>query len=211
MPYTTLVAGTTITASWANASVRDQTVTPHASAAARTSAVSAPVTGMLTYRTDGNRFEGYDGAGYVHVPYVVTAYKTSNETVNNSAVLQADDALLWAVAANGVYMLDLKVLYNSGTTPDIKFGFTYPVGLTAQWGTLAYTTTTGATEQNGNNSESGVAGNGGVAADVWSHIYGLFTNGGTAGTLTLTWAQNTANGSDTIVKAGSHGRLMRVA
>lgn len=64
MPYTTLVAGTTITASWANASVRDQTVTPFATAAARTSAVTAPVEGMLSYRTDADVFEGYDGSGW---------------------------------------------------------------------------------------------------------------------------------------------------
>lgn len=64
MPYTTLVAGTTITASWANASVRDQGVTPFATAAARTSAVTAPVEGMLSYRTDADVFEGYDGTGW---------------------------------------------------------------------------------------------------------------------------------------------------
>lgn len=59
MPYTTLVAGTTITASWANASVRDQVVTPFASSAARTSAVSTPVRGMLSVLTNTDTFEAY--------------------------------------------------------------------------------------------------------------------------------------------------------
>jgi hypothetical protein len=52
MPYTTLVPGTTITASWANANVRDQVVTPFATAATRASAVTSPVTGMTTHRAD---------------------------------------------------------------------------------------------------------------------------------------------------------------
>lgn len=62
MPYTTLVAGTTITASWANQNVRDQGVTPFASISARTSAITAQVEGMLTYRRDAKVFEWSDGS-----------------------------------------------------------------------------------------------------------------------------------------------------
>jgi hypothetical protein len=64
VPYTTVVAGTTITASWGNASVRDQVVTPFASAAARTSAITSPVAGMLSYRSDGDIFDGYTGSAW---------------------------------------------------------------------------------------------------------------------------------------------------
>lgn len=64
MPYTTLVAGTTITASWANASVRDQVVTPFASAAARDSAISSPIEGMLAYLSDTNPLTFYDGSSW---------------------------------------------------------------------------------------------------------------------------------------------------
>lgn len=65
MAYTTLVAGTTITASWANASVRDQGVSVFATAAARTSAVTVPVEGMLSYRSDSDVFEGYNGSAWI--------------------------------------------------------------------------------------------------------------------------------------------------
>jgi hypothetical protein len=64
MPYTTVVAGTTITASWGNANVRDQVVTPFASAAARTSAITSPVAGMVSTRTDGKIAEVYFGAAW---------------------------------------------------------------------------------------------------------------------------------------------------
>jgi len=64
VPYTTLVAGTTITASWANASVRDQVVTPFATAAARTSAITSPVEGMVSYLADDDHMYTYDGSSW---------------------------------------------------------------------------------------------------------------------------------------------------
>lgn len=64
MPYTTIVAGTTITAAWANASVRDQVVTPFASAAARTSAISSPLEGMASHLADVNSLGVYSGAAW---------------------------------------------------------------------------------------------------------------------------------------------------
>lgn len=64
MPYTTNVAGTTITAAWANANVRDQVVTPFSTASARTSAITSPTEGMVTYQQDVNTLEFYDGTGW---------------------------------------------------------------------------------------------------------------------------------------------------
>lgn len=58
MGYTTVVAGTTITASWANANVRDQVVTPFASTGARDSAIVSPVTGMVSYIASTDTAEG---------------------------------------------------------------------------------------------------------------------------------------------------------
>jgi hypothetical protein len=65
MPYTTSVAGTTITASWANANVRDQVVTPFATTAARDSAITAPVAGMVAVTTDTNTVWTYSGTAWV--------------------------------------------------------------------------------------------------------------------------------------------------
>lgn len=52
MPYTTVVAGTAITASWGNANVRDQTIVPFANVSARDSAITSPVTGQVAVTTD---------------------------------------------------------------------------------------------------------------------------------------------------------------
>lgn len=88
MPYTTVVAGTTITASWGN-SVRDQLVTPFASAAARSSAVPSPPTGFASYLSDTREFGLYDGTN--HVPsqdmYMGATNRTSNVTATTTETL----------------------------------------------------------------------------------------------------------------------------
>lgn len=65
MPYTTLVAGTTITASWANANVRDQTIVPFATTAARDSAITSPVQGMVAAITDDDMLTVYNGSAWI--------------------------------------------------------------------------------------------------------------------------------------------------
>ena len=62
MGYSTVVAGTTITASWANANVRDQVVTPFATTSARDSAITAPVEGMVCYIEGEDRYYSYSGS-----------------------------------------------------------------------------------------------------------------------------------------------------
>jgi len=58
MPYTTINSGDYITSDWANTNVRDQVVTPFASTAARTSAITVPVAGMVTTITSNAVNEG---------------------------------------------------------------------------------------------------------------------------------------------------------
>lgn len=58
MPYYTAVAGTVITAANWNANVRDQGVPPFASAAARDSAITSPIVGMLAAITSNDKNEG---------------------------------------------------------------------------------------------------------------------------------------------------------
>lgn len=78
MPYTTNVAGTTITAAWGNANVRDQVITPFANVAARTSAITVPVDGMVTAMTDADCLDYYDGAAWSPVgPAVADALKVT--------------------------------------------------------------------------------------------------------------------------------------
>lgn len=138
----------------------------------------------------------------------LVAVKTANETVNNTATVQADDELTLSLEANTTYLIDGFVVYNSGTTPDIRFAFTVPTGSTLNWNVLGLLTNVATTDgsarfsANTNGTEKGIAGTG--ASDAVAYIRGTITTGGTAGSLTLRWAQAVAEASDTTVKAGSY-------
>ena len=131
--------------------------------------------------------------------------KTANETVNNSSVLQNDDHLLKALAANEVWLFEAVLWYTSGATPDIKLAWTVPAGATLAWSTLNGVNAAGASWEGGAaESTSGTARDFASGAGTrLTHVVGYVANGATAGNLQLQWAQNTANASDTIMLANS--------
>jgi hypothetical protein len=136
------------------------------------------------------------------------AFKTSTQTVNNSTTLVSDTQLFIAVAANTNCIFTSRFLYTSGTTPDIKFGFTYPVGATGSY-TLYGIAAGGATLNAFHQVETSVGAlEGGTA--IACTMTGSWTIGATAGVVQLRWAQNTANASNTQVLAGSFIRLDQV-
>lgn len=219
MPYTTNVAGTTITAAWGNANVRDQVVTPFASAAARTSAITSPVEGMLSYRSDNKVFEGYDGTGWIRVPSTLFAYKTADETVTSSTTNQDDDHLTMTVQANAVYRFLAYFKYSAHSSGDLKFGFTGPAGATLDWtghallpadtGTSApaiWITSEAITRQDF--TVGGVGAENTSLATVW--IFGTLQTT-SSGTFKLQWSQGTSNGTGTIMRAGSWMSLDKMA
>ena len=108
MPYTTLVAGTTITASWANANVRDQGIPVFATAAARDAAVTSPIEGMHAYTSDTNTLWVYTGTAWVLAsgdPMSWLRYTAGDFTLNSTAAQYA------AVTATA---LDLTVAASAG-------------------------------------------------------------------------------------------------
>ena len=86
MPYTTLVAGTTITAAWANANVRDQGIPVFATAASRDSAVTSPIEGMHAYTSDTNTLWFYTGTVWVRrsPAFASVSYVSGDFTLNNT-------------------------------------------------------------------------------------------------------------------------------
>lgn len=130
------------------------------------------------------------------------AAKATDQTVNNSSTLVDDDDMVIALAANSVYRFEAVFVYNSNTTADIKIGYTIPSGASTTAVTDYFDTaltrnmiphvaapTTG-TPMGGNASN----------APAWTK--GTVTTT-TAGNLTIRWAQNTTNASNTVMKAGS--------
>lgn len=210
VPYTTVVAGTTITAAWGNSNVRDQVVTPFATAAARTSAISAPIDGMFGYRVDGKVFEGWDGAAYVAAArYCPAVCKAVDESLSSSTALQNDDELLLSLAANATYILSARITYNSSTAADFKYHFTGPASFSARWSQLVITGG-GSTWQLFEQDETTTPSIDGSGADRSALLFGRVTTVG-AGTLTLQWAQVASDASATTVKAGSSMMLTRIS
>lgn len=109
MPRTTLVAGTTITASWANANVRDQVITPFASASARNSSWTSPIEGAYAHLSDVNYLTHYDGTDWVRSAHNIVAYQelTANSTAYNSTIATDFSLASVVVTANRLYEVTL--------------------------------------------------------------------------------------------------------
>jgi len=128
VPYTTVVAGTVITASWGNM-VRDQLVTPFADAATRAAAIIAPVEGMVTWLSDVNRLEAYSGAVWAPVgPHRVGGgVRTSDVTMTTTETL-ADSATVTIVAGRRYEVLWSGSYFSSAAGDSIDIRLRYAAG-----------------------------------------------------------------------------------
>lgn len=154
-------------------------------------------------------------------PMSATIVKAANEIVNGSQTLQDDDELKFAVVASGTYVWTSLIWYDSGTTPDIQFAFTWPASPTFARAAHIFTGTTAASDTPAGaiasqtvsgTKPTGAGGNGlGTTHLLFAQISGVLINGSTAGNVVLQWAQNTSDASDTTVYAGSWLRYERTA
>ena len=131
MPYTTSVAGTTITASWANANVRDQVVTPFSSTSALASAITAPVVGMTSYILSNDANEGIltrSSAGQWRLPWNMpwgkVALSVSTANVGPiTTIANLGPSATWTPVANRLYRTTGFVTLN----PSVSTGQTNQV------------------------------------------------------------------------------------
>lgn len=176
MPYTTAVAGTTITASWANASVRDQVVTPFASSAARTSAITSVIEGMVTYQADTDQLEIYDGVTWrigaslgASTTYTPTwTGSVSNPVLGNAVVNSSYQQVGRRTHYEGSIVMGSTTTYGSGS-----YQMSAPVGLasTARANGLLYLADTSAPA----NDRMGLFAGSGAA------LFALLTSAGNVG------------------------------
>jgi len=128
--------------------------------------------------------------------------KEADETVNNSSVLQDDNEILFAVAANEVWQFEgvLNISVITDTT-SFKMTFTGPSGAVGSFSAIRYTSV-GAIDSDSGNLGTSISMSAGVGRAVY--FWGGIHNGANAGNLTLQWAQNSAAVEDTKVLAGSY-------
>jgi hypothetical protein len=160
--------------------------------------------GAINLQPNGTGEAQVNGEQILTEALIKRVYKSADETVNNSGVMQNDDHLLFSIGANEVWAYEMLLLLNSGETPDFKFDFTYPSGTVIRY--VTQTSTTSVVEGNATFTISGTTGN-----DRYVNSRGVITASSTAGTINLRWAQFSADPTDTKVLAGSHIIAHRLA
>lgn len=134
---------------------------------------------------------------------VLSIRKSANESVINSATLQPDNELSFAVTSGKTYFVE-GVLFASSTsgTPDLKIAFTAPNGSVLD---IGYVSATGGQNDGGVLEASGA---GSIRIQLPADtpmpvmIKGTFVAGGN-GAFALQWAQFAGNASAVVVNQGS--------
>jgi hypothetical protein len=162
-------------------------------------------------QTTGLKWATAGGGGAVSDWTTVT--KSSDETVTNSGSQQADDELFFTMSANSLYIVELFLLYNVGTTPDFKFsvggaaGGGAPVAAGSGWAIAPNTSGTSVLTVTG----GGTVTAGGTGAKQPAYAKFLMWSDGSGGTCGLYWSENTATiGTSAIVYAGSVLRYQKI-
>jgi len=83
--FRTFTAGDVLTASQVNTFLMEQTVQVYAGTAARSSAVTSPTEGMVSYLQDTDQISFYDGSGWLNAPGARPTLIAPQEKVNISA------------------------------------------------------------------------------------------------------------------------------
>jgi hypothetical protein len=149
----------------------------------------------------------------------LTVTKATTESVTSSTVLQDDDELFLPVEANATYLMYMFLLHDSDATVagDIKIGFSSPASSVWAWGVhganTAATSNSAVTSVNMSlqTTSSTVSFGGGDSAGTTAWVSGTLVTDGTAGNLTLQWAQDTSNAVASRVRQGSYMTLIRTA
>lgn len=139
--------------------------------------------------------------------------KDADQTVNNSVALQSDTELLFPIGANETWVFEINLrIEGSGNIADIQTALAIPAGATLFANSYGMPiAVSSAPPQNTqwlglmNASDAPVAG-GVRGTNVWTPltIEGAITAAAAAGNVVLRWAQNTADPTDTVVKAMSY-------
>lgn len=137
----------------------------------------------------------------IYATYQVARVKTADETVNNSTTFQADNHLVtYSVLANKTYRFTFFGVFSSGATPDFKWRLVMPSGATARVSGRSRVGGTFATQDPGAAGGVVFAGDG---ADADFQATGYIVTSSTPGSVSLEWAQNTADASNTILRQGT--------
>ena len=130
--------------------------------------------------------------------------KTADETVNNSLVLQNDNQLVLAVAANDVWEIHYIIRRTTSVGAYFRYAWTLPAAGAMQQADqeeigVATTAAPGLIASDSTAADLIAA----AAADYWIMGWAIYVGGANAGNVQLQWAQAVAEESDTKVLTNS--------
>ena len=128
---------------------------------------------------------------------------TDSGAVNASTTLVSDDTLTRAVEANSVYGFKIKLRYSSSVAAGLSIGMDVPAGASGDW--VIPNTSSNVLVDIG----TAITGAGHNSINRNMVIEGTVITGGTAGSMTLQFAQNASDASDTKLLAGSTLRVWK--
>lgn len=135
------------------------------------------------------------------------ARKSTTQAVSNSNTLQNDTELFFPIEANAIYDMLAVIRYDGPAAGDFKILFRTPTG-GSMFGAMIGIASSAATAFDG--VQIPVGGNGSfdvgtLGAGTQSLVvHGMVITAGTAGNLSIEWAQNTINASATSLQLGSY-------
>jgi hypothetical protein len=128
--YKVFTNGSVLQASELNENLMQQSIAVFSNAAARTSAITSPVEGQLTYLEDVNRYESYNGTswgspfGLTHIS-TTTASAVASVVVNNAFSSAYDNYLIVARIVTSPNPTMLRFRLSSGGTPVSGANYNY--------------------------------------------------------------------------------------
>jgi hypothetical protein len=175
----------------------------------------ATATAGQVYVADGlGSGDWQDPVGNDNTYVTITAVKAADTSRSSTTTLTADPDLTFSVLANSKYLVRFALIITGGATEDFKFSVGGPASFTLNssiWYNTGNTTTiTGDDSPNDNTPDSvTIPCHATVPSTVW--FDGYIATSGTAGTVSIKWAQNTSGATATILKAGSYIAYRKIA
>lgn len=147
----------------------------------------------------------------IDVSGVIAAQGADSPPVNNSITLVASTYLTIPVVLNGFYIYESTIIYDSSATANFQHLIVLPLFSAVSPLTRMNIAVGGTTTPTSNVDAvlSTASAGGGVGTQRYVTRSGLFSIG-SAGTVSIQFAQNTANASNTVLKLGSWIRLTQV-
>lgn len=145
----------------------------------------------------------------------LVARKTADQSVTSSVTFVDCTTMVLPVLANEIWQVNFAVLYSGSTTGDIQFRFTHPAGGRIDVAATGFGATLATEYHQWCDTATPTAANSYGGSTASNHFFlpieGIYTTAGTAGNVTLQFAQAVSDATATTVHANSTVWGMKLA